>query len=83
MFGAGLLGLVCRRARIPIGPLVLGLILGPMMEANLRRALILSRGDWGAVLSKPIALFFLVATALSLAWPLLRTLWRKDSGTTP
>jgi len=73
MFAAGLFGLVCRKASIPLGPLVLGLILGPMMEANLRRALILGRGDWGAVLSHPIVLFFLVATSASLLWPL----WKK------
>ncbi len=73
MFAAGLGGFVCRRAAIPLGPLVLGLILGPMMEANLRRALILSRGDWAAVVGRPIVLFFLAATLLSLLWPA----WRK------
>ena len=42
------------------------------MEANLRRALILSRGDWLSVLSRPLVLFFLIATLASLAAPLLR-----------
>jgi putative tricarboxylic transport membrane protein len=73
MFAAGILGLVCRKAEIPLGPLVLGLILGPMMEANLRRALILTRGDWSVMLMKPIVLFFLAATTLSLLWPV----WKK------
>lgn len=73
MFAAGLLGFICRGAVIPLGPLVLGMILGPMMEANLRRALILSRGDWTAVLMKPIVLVFLAATLVSLLWPL----WRR------
>ena len=73
MFAAGLLGLIFRKAEIPLGPLVLGLILGPMMEANLRRALILSRGEWSAVLTRPIVLFFLVATVLSLLWPV----WKR------
>ncbi len=72
MFAAGLLGLLCRRFAVPLGPLVLGLILGPIMEANLRRALILSRGDWGAVLDRPIVMFFLAATVASLLWPLIR-----------
>ncbi len=72
MFAAGLLGLVCRRFAIPLGPMVLGLILGPIMEANLRRALILGRGDWAAVLERPIVVFFLAATAASLLWPLVR-----------
>ncbi|MEZ5393765.1 MAG: hypothetical protein R2724_13120 [Bryobacterales bacterium] len=61
-----------RRVDVPLGPLVLGLILGPMMEANLQRALILSRGDWFGALSRPITLFFLIATIVSLAWPLLQ-----------
>jgi putative tricarboxylic transport membrane protein len=73
MFSAGLFGFLCRKVNIPLGPLVLGLILGPMMESNLRRALILSRGDWIVVLSRPIVLFFLLATLLSLFWPVLRT----------
>jgi putative tricarboxylic transport membrane protein len=72
MFAAGILGFLLRKADVPLGPLVLGLILGPMMEANLRRALILSRGDWWGTLSRPIVMFFLVATVLSLVMPLLR-----------
>jgi putative tricarboxylic transport membrane protein len=70
MFAAGILGFLCRKAEIPLGPLVLGLILGPLMESNLRRALILSRGDWSAALARPIVLFFLAASVLSLLWPL-------------
>lgn len=72
MYAAGLVGFLFRKAQIPLGPLVLGLILGPMMESNLRRALILSRGDWLGTLTRPIMLAFLAATALSLLWPVLR-----------
>jgi putative tricarboxylic transport membrane protein len=70
MFAAGILGWLCRRLDIPVGPLVLGLILGPMMESNLRRALILSRGDWMAILSRPLVLLFVLGAAASLLWPL-------------
>jgi putative tricarboxylic transport membrane protein len=73
-FAAGLVGFACRKAQVPLGPLVLGLILGPMIEANLRRALILSRGQWSAILERPIALFFLLLTLLSLGWPLWQRL---------
>lgn len=72
MFAAGVFGFACRQAEIPLGPLILGLILGPLMESNLRRALILSRGDWGGTLARPIVLFFLAVSAFSIAWPLLR-----------
>ena len=73
MYAAGLLGFVFRRARIPLGPLVLGLILGPMMESNLRRALILSGGDWLALVARPIVAVFLAAAVLSIAWPWIRS----------
>jgi putative tricarboxylic transport membrane protein len=73
MFVAGIIGFLLRKADVPLGPLVLGLILGPMMESNLRRALILGRGDWlGALTSSPIVIFFLVATVLSLVLPLFK-----------
>lgn len=72
MFAAGIFGFLCRNAEIPLGPLILGLILGPMMESNLRRALILSRGDWMGTLTRPIVVFFLLATLLSFLWPIFR-----------
>lgn len=75
MYTAGLVGFLFRKAHIPLGPLVLGLILGPMMESNLRRALILTRGDWLNLLSRPILLCFLSAALLSLLWPLIRARW--------
>ena len=79
MYAAGVAGFLFRKTHIPLGPLVLGLILGPMMESNLRRALILSRGDWSAMLTRPILLAFLVATTLSLLWPLIRARRRADT----
>lgn len=72
MLAAGILGLAFRSCSIPLGPLVLGLILGPMMESNLRRALILSRGDWSSIVERPIVAFLLVATAVSLIWPFIQ-----------
>jgi putative tricarboxylic transport membrane protein len=61
IFGYVALKLDCEPA-----PLVLGFVLGPMMEENLRRALLLSRGDPMVFLTEPISLAFLVAAALLL-----------------
>jgi putative tricarboxylic transport membrane protein len=72
MFAAGILGFLLRKLEFPLGPLVLGLILGPMMESNFRRALVLSRGDWTAPFTRPITLFFIAASILTLVWPLIR-----------
>jgi TctA family transporter len=44
-------------------PLLLGYILGPMMEENLRRALLLSRGDWGTFVTRPLSAGLLLAAA--------------------
>jgi putative tricarboxylic transport membrane protein len=44
--------------------LLLGFILGPMMEENLRRALLLSRGDWSVFLSRPLSAGLLAAAML-------------------
>jgi putative tricarboxylic transport membrane protein len=51
----GILGYFLRRFGYPIAPLVIGLILGPMAEAQLRRALQLSQGDLGALFTRPFA----------------------------
>ena len=72
MFVAGIVGFVLRKLRFPMGPLVLALILGPMAESNLRRSLVLSHGDLSILVTRPIALTFLVLTALSLVLPLVR-----------
>ena len=47
-------------------PLLLGYILGPMMEENLRRALLLSRGDWTTFVTKPLSASLLGAAALMI-----------------
>ncbi|KLN56794.1 tripartite tricarboxylate transporter permease [Variovorax paradoxus] len=52
-------------------PLLLGFILGPMMEENLRRSLLLSRGDWSVFVTRPISLGLLAAAALLLVIVLL------------
>jgi len=60
----GLLGYVFYKLKCEPAPLLLGFILGPMMEENLRRALLLSRGDWSTFLSRPLSAGLLIAAAL-------------------
>ena len=48
-------------------PLLLGFILGPMMEEYLRRALLLSRGDWSVLVTRPLSAGLLAAAVLLLA----------------
>ena len=62
--GFGMVGYLFHRLRCGPAPLLLGFILGPMMEENLRRALLLGHGDWSSFLSRPLSAVLLVATAL-------------------
>jgi len=67
----GLLGFVMRRFDIPVGPAVIGLILGPLAETQFRRALSISQGDASVFVTQPISATFLALTALLLVVPWL------------
>jgi len=57
----GLLGYVCAKLECEPAPMILGFILGPLMEENLRRAMLLSRGDATVFFTKPISAGFMLA----------------------
>jgi putative tricarboxylic transport membrane protein len=58
-------------------PLLLGFILGPMMEENLRRALLLSRGDWSTFIVRPLSAGLLIAAALMVVIVMLPSIKKK------
>jgi TctA family transporter len=62
----GVLGFVWIRLGCSPAPILLGSVLGPMLEENLRRALVVSRGDPSVFVTRPISLVFVVATVLIL-----------------
>ena len=62
----GLFGYVCVKLECEPAPLILGFILGPLMEENLRRAMLLSRGDPTVFVTKPISAGFILASLLLL-----------------
>jgi TctA family transporter len=57
-------GYVFYKLNCEAAPLLLGFILGPMMEENLRRALLLSRGDWSTFATRPLSAGLLIAALL-------------------
>jgi putative tricarboxylic transport membrane protein len=63
----GFIGYVFAKLKVEAAPLLLGFILGPMMEENLRRALLLSRGDWSVFVTRPLSAGLLVAALLLMA----------------
>jgi TctA family transporter len=75
----GVLGYICVKLECEPAPMILGFILGPLMEENLRRAMLLSRGDPFVFVSpsKPISLGFLVASAILLTIVALPAIRKK------
>src|SRR5438034_1193676 len=62
----GIFGFVCMKLGFPPAPLLLGYVLGPMMEENLRRSMLMSGGDATVFVTRPISLAFISATVLIL-----------------
>ncbi len=69
MLISGFVGVILKRSGFPAGPIVLGLLLGPLAEANLRRALII--GGPTSLVAEPISLVLLSLSVLSIGAPLL------------
>ncbi|HEU4925028.1 MAG TPA: tripartite tricarboxylate transporter permease [Burkholderiales bacterium] len=67
----GLLGFAMRRRDIPVGPAVIGLILGPLAETQFRRALAISQGDASVFFTHPISATFLAITAALVIVPFI------------
>jgi putative tricarboxylic transport membrane protein len=68
----GLVGYVFFLVNLPHAPLAFGLILGPVLEENLRRSLIISRGSWSIFLERPVSLFLIIFCLLVFLWPLMK-----------
>ncbi|MDR1744615.1 MAG: tripartite tricarboxylate transporter permease [Planctomycetota bacterium] len=74
----GVLGFGFTVFRIPIAPFILGFILGPMAETNLRRGLMLHKNSFGPLFESPICLLFLGVAALSLALTAIKQIQRRN-----
>ena len=69
----GVVGYLLRKQGVPMAPLILGFVLGDMMEQNLRRALSMTNGDAGILVESPISIgLWIGAAAMVLVPPLLR-----------
>lgn len=62
----GMVGFVLRQMNFPMAPLVLGIILGDLLDKSLRRGLILSDGDLTPFFTRPISAFFVVIILVSI-----------------
>ena len=68
----GIAGFFFKRGKYPAGPFILGLLLGGMLESNLRRALVMSHGSLMIFLERPVTLVLCVMILLTLFYPLIK-----------
>ncbi|MFZ2986631.1 tripartite tricarboxylate transporter permease, partial [Ideonella sp.] len=69
MFGVGLVGVLMRRYAFPTAPVIVGMILGPMAEAQMRNALSIGEGHWGVFVERPASLAILSVVAAIVVLP--------------
>lgn len=76
----GVVGYVLRKANIPLAPVILALVLGDMLETNLRRALSVANGDVTTFFTNPLSATLLAVAALSFVLPALGIFRKKVKG---
>ena len=76
MLGFGLLGVLLELAKVPLAPFVVGLVLAPVAESELRSGLMASAGSFMPLIERPVACTMLVLSAGLFVWPFVRA-WRK------
>ena len=74
MVAIGVIGYLLRKMGLPMPPLVLGVVLGEMMEQNLRRALSITNGEIGILFQSPISIGLWIAALVVIIAP---SLYRK------
>jgi putative tricarboxylic transport membrane protein len=78
MFFIGLLGVLMRRFDFPTAPVIVGMILGPMAEAQMRNALSIGEGHWGVFIERPMSATLLALVVVVLLFPRLMALRKRQ-----
>ncbi|MDP3046285.1 MAG: tripartite tricarboxylate transporter permease, partial [Chloroflexota bacterium] len=77
MFAFGIIGYLMRKLDFPPAPVVLGLVLGPLVERSLRQSLTISHGSMAIFFTRPISAILITIALASLFLPVLRSIWKK------
>jgi len=78
-FATGVMGYLLKKVGVMPAPIVLGFILGPIFEENLRRSLLMSSGDWTTFLTRPLSLTFLIINVIILIGPAIMRRGKKQA----
>ena len=79
LLGCGLLGYLLQKIGIMPAPIILGFVLGPILEDNFRRSLIMSGGDWTTFFVRPVSLILLLINIFILFGPFMFRFFKKQA----
>lgn len=82
MIAFGAIGWLMHQIKMPVAPVVFGLILGPLLEENVRRTLIVN-GDWAVFFTRPISATLIGVAVLALLYPAIRDFLRRRNQLRP
>jgi len=68
----GVIGYFMKQVDLPAAPIIMGVILGPLIETHFRRALIISNGNYSTFFTHPVSAVFLCAAIMAILYPLIR-----------
>ena len=74
----GVIGYLMKQVALPAAPIIMGIILGPLIETHFRRALIISNGNYATFFTHPVSAVFLCAAIVSILYPLIRWAVRRN-----
>jgi len=77
----GVIGYFMKHADLPAAPVIMGIVLGPLLETHFRRALIISNGSYATFFTHPVSAIFLCAAVVSILYPLIKWGIKKKSVT--
>jgi putative tricarboxylic transport membrane protein len=76
----GVMGYFMSKLDIPWTPMIIAMILGPIAESNMRRALSISGGSWAIFFTRPLCLAFILISVVSLVYPFVKENLIKRKG---
>ncbi len=77
MLGFGVVGFMMERSRIPLAPFVIGFVLAPIAEEKLGAGLQATGGSYAPLVTRPVALTFVLISLVLVVWPILK-MWRNS-----
>ena len=80
LLAIGGIGFLMRRYGLPVLPAIIGVILGPDAELQLRRALQIANGDWSTLVSTPLAIIIYLVILVLLLLPAIRAMRQRGRG---